>query len=334
MRSSQHPFSWQALFRIVAVALLVFLVWKALGVFVVILISLVIAASLYPIAKKMNQKKIPMIISTCLVIILLLIPIALLITVTSLTFGKQFPEVLGVLAPALAKFHITTDFLKSANITTYFKDNYAVFLSSTKKVVLAVAAVLTTIFLTFYFMFDAERLFVLCIELFPKREQSKVRNLLEEIGRVIGQYIRGNLVISLICILVIYGGLLLLRIPFALPLAIFTGIMDLLPVVGPILGAIPALILGFAISPLTGVLVLVLYVAYKEVEDVILGPAIYNKALNLSAALVFLSVVIGAGMFGVLGAFLALPVAASIPVLLRYKANYESRHHAEKSENA
>ena len=73
-------------------------------------------------------------------------------------------------------------------------------------------------------------------------------------------------------------------------------------------------------------MVLVLYIAYKEVEDVIIGPAIYNKALNLSAALVFLSVVIGAGVFGIVGAFLALPVAASIPVMIRYREHFMSRH--------
>ena len=325
MEPGRHPFSWQGLARIITAGLVVFLIWKSIGVFVVVLIALVIAAALYPVAKKMN-KKIPMIVATTLVIIILLIPIALLVTVTAVTFAKQFPEALAILTPLLAKFHIAPDFIKSTNLADYVSTNFTAFINSSKEVALAILAVLTTVFLSFYFMLDAERLSALFIELFVKTEQKKIHELFEEIALVIGQYIRGNLLISLICILVIYAGLVLLHIPFALPIAIFTGIMDLLPVIGPVLGAIPAIILGFAISPLTGVLVLVLYIAYKEIEDVVISPAIYNKALKLSPALVFLSVVIGAGVFGVIGAFLALPVAASIPVIIRYKENFVTRH--------
>ena len=324
---SKHPFSWQAIGRIIVAGLLVFLIWKSLGVFVVILISLVISAASYPIAKYLNTKlRIPMILSILMVIILLLIPLVLLVAVTALTFTNQFPQVLTVLAPLFTKLHINPDIVQSTTIIAYLKENMGTFLASSKEVLLAVLSVLTTIFLTFYFMFDANRLFALFVELFPRKERQNLKSVLEEVAKVTGQYIRGNLLISLICIAIIYGGLLLLHIPFALPLAIFTGIMDLLPVIGPILGAVPALVLGFAISPLTGVLVLVLYIAYKEVEDVIIGPAIYNKALNLSAALVFLSVVIGAGVFGIVGAFLALPVAASIPVMIRYREHFMSRH--------
>ena len=318
MTESQHPFSWQAIGRIILALLAVFLIWQSISVFVVILIALVIAASLYPIAKRMNRK-IPMILSITLVILLLLLPLAALIAITSLSFSNQFPQVITALTPLLAKFHITSDMIQSTNIINYFNSNLGTFLNSTKEVGLAILAVFTTIFLTFYFMFDAERLFTLFVEVFPSNEQKNIRKLSEEIALVIGQYIRGNLFISLICILIIYGGLAILHIPFALPIAIFTGIMDLLPVIGPILGALPALLLGFAISPEIGIFVLVLYVAYKELEDFIIGPLIYNKTLKLSPALVFLSVVIGAGVFGIIGAFLALPVAASIPVIIRYK---------------
>ena len=308
-----------------------FLIWKSIAIFVVSIIALVIAAALYPIAQKMQSKKIPRVIAIIAVIILLLIPIAALITVTTLTFTTQFPKLVTVVTPLLVRFHLTPDVIKNFNIASYVQSHFGTFLSSTKQIFTAILSVLTTIFLVFYFMFDAENLFTMFVEIFSPKYRKNIRILGEEIALVTGQYIRGNLFISLICILVIYGGLALLHIPFALPIAIFTGILDLLPVIGPILGAIPALVLGFAISPLTGVFVLVLYIVYKEVEDVVIGPAIYNKALNLSAALVFLSVVVGAGMFGVIGAFLALPVAASIPVILRYRERFVAKRAEEEA---
>ncbi|MDB4984737.1 MAG: hypothetical protein JWM20_916 [Patescibacteria group bacterium] len=318
MQEKNHPFSWAALGRIITAGILVYLVIKSIVVFVVILIAMILAAALYPMAKKLNTWKVPRVLAITLVIILLLIPIAALVTVTAVVFAKQFPQVIALLSPLLAKFGIAPGSI-TESITGYVQGNFAAFAESTKEVALAITGILTTIFLTFYFMLDAENLFSLFAGLFPKSKRLNARNLSNELSSVVGQYIRGNLLISLICIAVIYGGLAAMHIPFALPLAIFTGILDLLPVVGPVLGAIPALVLGFAISPVRGILVLVLYIAYNQLEDVVIGPAIYNKALNLSAALVFISVVIGAGVFGVAGAFLALPIAASIPVIFRYK---------------
>src|ERR1019366_3888970 len=107
------------------------------------------------------------------------------------------------------------------------------------------------------------------------------------------KYIRGNLAISVICTFIIWLGLFLIGIPYALPLAILTATLDLLPMVGPMIGAVPALILGFSISPIRGVIVLALYLAYQETENALISPLIYNKALNISASLSFLSVVIG-----------------------------------------
>ena len=316
--TSNHPFSWSALGRIITAGILVYLVIKSISVFVIVLIAMILAAALHPIAKKLHSWKIPRILAIIIVIILLLVPVGALVGVTAFVFAKQFPQVIAILTPLLAKFGIAPNAI-SADITGYVQGNFGSFVDSTKTVFLSVLGILTAIFATFYFLLDADHLFGLFAGLFPKAKRQNARLLSGEIAEVVGQYIRGNLIISLICIAIIYGGLAAMRIPFALPLAIFTGILDLLPVIGPILGAAPALVLGFAISPVRGILVLVLYLAYKQLEDVVIGPAIYNKALKLSAALIFLSVVIGAGVFGVAGAFLALPVAASIPVIFRYK---------------
>jgi len=143
---------------------------------------------------------------------------------------------------------------------------------------------------------------------------------------VTGKYIRGNILISVICGIIVYAGLVLLHVPFALPLALFAAIFDLLPLVGQTIGAIPAVIIGFGVSPITGVLVIILHLIYQQVENNIISPMIYNKALNLFPSVVFLSVLLGASLFGILGAFLSLPVAASIPAIIDYSKNYKMRH--------
>ena len=118
----------------------------------------------------------------------------------------------------------------------------------------------------------------------------------------------------------------ILHVPFALPLAIFAAIIDLLPLVGQTIGAIPAVIIAFGVSPLTGVIVIVLHLIYQQIENAIISPMIYNKALNLYPSIIFLSVLLGASLFGILGAFLSLPIAASIPAVIQYQKNYQKRH--------
>lgn len=148
----------------------------------------------------------------------------------------------------------------------------------------------------------------------------------KEITFVIGKYIRGNLLISVICGIVLFVGLTILQVPFALPLAIFAAAIDLLPLVGGTIGAIPAMIIGFGVSPLTGILVLILHLLYQQAENAIISPMIYNKALNLYPSVIFLSVLIGGSLFGILGAFLSLPIAASIPAIIEYHKNYKIRY--------
>ena len=160
----------------------------------------------------------------------------------------------------------------------------------------------------------------------PGREKGKIKELLQEVASVTGKYIRGNVIISIICGIIIFAGLSILRVPFALPLAVFAAVLDLLPLVGQTIGAIPAVIIGFGVSPLTGVLVIVLHLVYQQTENGIISPVIYNKALNLIPSVSFLSVLIGGSLFGILGAFLSLPVAASIPAIIQYHKNYKLRH--------
>ena len=190
--------------------------------------------------------------------------------------------------------------------------------NTTVSIALVILSSVTTLVFVFFLIYDFERLRTLFLEMIPSREKARVVSLSEEVAVVIGQYIVGNFIISGICGTVIFLGLVLLHVPFALPLAVFAAIMDLLPLVGQTLGAVPTIIIAFGISPITGLLVILLHIIYQQVENAVISPVVYNKALNLIPSVSFLSVLVGASIFGMLGAFLALPVAASIPAIVSY----------------
>jgi predicted PurR-regulated permease PerM len=318
----QEPvLSFAALARVVMVGLVVYLAWKGLAILVTLIIALTLSVALYPVAVKLH-KKIPWGLSVLLVVLLLLIPIIAILVFTTLIFVQQFPQMVQTVNVLLANLTFVPQALKNIDIMQTIQGNAGYVLDSTRAVITVVGSIVTVIVASFYCMYDFERLSNIFIGIVPSAKKEDTRNFLGQVASVVGHYIRGNLIISVICTIVMFIGLTLLGIPFAIPIAIFTGVMDLLPMIGPILAIVPPLVLGFSHSPAIGFGVLALYVIYQQVENNLISPFMYNKALNLSPALVFLSVIIGAGLFGIIGAFLALPVAASIPVVVKYLGSY------------
>ena len=317
MNNYEHPLSWQALGRVVTTGLIILFVWKTFNILILILVSIMLAAALNPLVMKLNRK-FPLIISTLLVVFILLVPFITLGVIAIPTFIREFPALLKTLSGIVNNSPLIPSSIRDIDFAQYAQDAGSYVLQSTTIATNVITSIFTLIFLTFYFIFDANRIQSLLLSIFPKSKHKKITILLAELGQLNGQYIRGNLIISLICGVTIFIGLTLLQIPFAAPLAIFTAIMNLLPLVGAAIGMIPAVIIAMTISPITALLVAALYLIYQQVESAILAPTIYNKALNLSPALSFLAVIVGVGLFGIVGAFLALPIAASMPVIIKF----------------
>ncbi len=325
MEKHEHPFSWESLTRIVVVGVIVYLCWRALSVLPIIIIAFVLTAAFYPLVKKLkNLTKMPLILSIFLVLIVPIVPFVLL----GYIFIPRIVQEIPVLLASLNTIISHSSWFGNFNLFAYFQSHfdYTTATTTTVNIAFLIFSIISTIVLTFFLMYDFERLFELSLHVVPGRERGRIKELLREIGLVIGKYIRGNLLISVICGIIVFVGLSLLHVPFALPLAIFAAIIDLLPLVGQTIGAIPAVIIGFGVSPITGVLVIILHLLYQQAENGIISPMIYNKALNLYPSVVFLSVLLGASLFGILGAFLSLPIAASIPAIIHYHKNYKLRH--------
>ena len=132
----------------------------------------------------------------------------------------------------------------------------------------------------------------------------------------IGGYVSGNLVTSLVCGVTTLVALLLFGVPFAFPLAMWAGLADLIPAVGSYLGAIPAIVVGLIVSPWVGVALAVFFVLYQQFENYVIVPRVMRDAVNLSPASVIISTLVGASLAGFAGALLALPVAATMKVVV------------------
>ena len=322
MTNKEHPLSWNALGRVVIVALGLYLAWRAVGVLIALLMAIILATALFPFVRKLRNHM-SLLAADIIVFGIVLVPLVLFIVVLAPRIVSEFPALLAALHQILAHANFLPEQLRSFDAVAYFSSHSGDFVSSASSVALGIVEVISVFFMAFYFVLDNERFLAFFVELFQRSEHKKTRDTLMELSRLNGQYIRGNVVISVICSAYLFVVLVVLGVPFVLPLAIFAGIMDLLPLVGSTLGTLPALVLAFTISPLTGVLVIILHLIYQQLENVVISPAIYRKTLDISPALCFLSVLVGGGLFGILGAFLALPVAASLPAMVRYYQEYQ-----------
>jgi predicted PurR-regulated permease PerM len=189
-------------------------------------------------------------------------------------------------------------------------------LAVAKGVVNAVLATVTIAFMTFFMLLEGRGWIESFLRQLPAESQKRWRRLGHQIYLTVGGYVSGNLLISLIA-----GGLttvvlLILGVPFAVALGLIVAILDLIPLAGATLAAIIVGAVAFLHSIPAGIIVVVFFIVYQQVENHILQPVVYGRTVQLSPLVVLISVLIGAELAGVLGALAAIPVAGSLQVIL------------------
>ncbi len=149
------------------------------------------------------------------------------------------------------------------------------------------------------------------VSLTPDEHQHYLADLIERIQVKIGSWLRGQLLLMLIVGLLILLGLHLLGVKYALTLALIAALFEIVPYVGPIVAAIPAVILAFVQSPVLALLVIILYVVVQQIENYLIVPQVMKKTVGLSPIVIIVVMLIGAKLAGILGIILAVPLTAA-----------------------
>lgn len=176
--------------------------------------------------------------------------------------------------------------------------------------------IITVAILTIYFMLSLPSMRTTGSLIFPISRRDRAARVIDQSLEKIGGYVYGNVVTSLICGGAALIALLVMGVPFAVPLALWAGLADLIPAVGSYIGAVPAIIVAFFVSPPLGLVTLAYFIGYQQFENYVLVPRVMKNAVNLSPAAVIISTLIGGSLFGFEGALLALPVAATVKVVI------------------
>jgi predicted PurR-regulated permease PerM len=169
----------------------------------------------------------------------------------------------------------------------------------------------------FYLLLAREKLAGQLAEFLGEVQSKKITKVIDKLEFRLGGWARGQFLLMLTIGIATFAGLKLLGIPYALPLAILAGILEIIPTLGPIIAAIPAVIIGLGISPVMGIATLTLGFLVHQLENYLLVPKIMEKSIGVSPIVILLSLAIGAKLAGIVGILLSVPVVITLQVLLQ-----------------
>lgn len=173
--------------------------------------------------------------------------------------------------------------------------------------------------ITFYFSVHEPAVKHFIVWLVPKEKESQTIDVIDKIQKKLGLWLRGQVLLSLIIFVIIYVGLKIIGIRYALVLALLAGFFEMVPYLGPVLSAVPAIFLTL-ISPWGGLfkafLVLLLYFFVQQAENNLIVPKVMSKTVGLNPLVVIIAILVGAKIGGVVGALMGVPVATALTVYL------------------
>lgn len=184
--------------------------------------------------------------------------------------------------------------------------------------ILVVSQIVLGLAMGYYWLIARDKTLDFLLRISPQTHRGQIMRIWDDIETTLGAYVRGQLILMVVVGTASYVGLYLLGVPYALALAAIAGLTEAIPLVGPFLGAIPAIIVALTVSPLTALLVAGLYVVVQQVEGNVLVPKVMEKSVGLNPLLVIFALVAGGILNGVVGALLAIPVAGALQVIAHH----------------
>lgn len=322
----QLDISMATIAKVLGTLVAVWLVVELKTVLLILLLSLLLVATFNPLVRRL-QRRFTRRGALTLVIVGILAAVALPVSLVVpllfrqvASFVTELPTYLQSLQALLAHHGIPSANLAQGTqnvVSTVTQGLPQVFGVLTNVMHLVVEA-LTVVILAIYLLIEGPEVGQEVLRILPRERRLEVRRLLSDVGSQVGAYVRGQLILSACagtCFALI---LFALGIPNALALAVVAAVVDCIPIFGVFIALVPACLTALSISSFKAVLVLVCYGVYHELETNVLAPRVFGQTLGMNISIVLLSILVGVELLGVVGAVLALPVAAALPILLRY----------------
>lgn len=312
---------------VIAAGLLLTLLWAVREVLILVFIAAVLAAGITPAVRRVRilwrfwfHKK----ISRGAAVMVVYLPFVIAVLLVSILIIPRFiseTRELGTQLPRLIEENILTPmerFVPVGALREELRDGVGMPRSRVffyvRSAATAIASGIAVLFMIAYMLIDAERLRNLFLLIYPPEVRGQRRRMLQRIGRRMSSWLSGQLMLSAIIGVASFAGFVLLRIPYAVPLAILAAIGELVPVIGPTIGAVPALAIALLHSRWQFWSVLSFAVVLQKVENLFIVPRVMASKVQVSPLAVFIAFMMGASLLGLIGAIIAIPAAVIVQV--------------------
>lgn len=319
------------LFRIVLIALGLWFLYLIRDVVILIFLAVLTAAAISPAIVRLKRfgfsRTAAVALSYSVLFFGVIALIALLVPVflnevrdfvaNSATYGERFGKTLALieqyLSPLGVTFHKEDLFVGlEQNISGAFSGIF----STTVSFFSGMISVLGFFFLALYLSLEEKGIEKFFLLLTPKHYHRYALSIAERMSGKVSQWLFGQLLLMIIVFVMYYIGLSLLGVPYALALALFGGLMEIIPYVGPIIAGFPAVIMGLLISPVLGFSVLAFYVIAHQLEGHLIAPQVLKRSIGLNPVVLIITVLIGVRLGGPLGILMAVPATMMLSVFV------------------
>ncbi len=313
--------SLNIIIRVLAVAAIVTFLYLIREVIALFLVAVIITAALNPVIRRVQAFNCSRALAVMFVYLVFFTTLGLIISLIMPTLVSQFEEFVVSFPDLMVSFfpesYNISEKIFSADLGEKFVGSLGNIFSKAGSFVQGVISVVAIISMSFYMSLQENGLKQGIVMITPRERKDYVASLVDRIYQSFGRWMMGQIITMFFVGILYFIALYFLGVPYVVVLALIGGLLEIIPYFGPIVAGIPAIILGFTQGPVIGMVVIVAYLLINIIENHFLVPKIMNKAVGLSPVLIILALLVGVRLGGVIGLFLAVPLAGAINVFVK-----------------
>lgn len=316
--------------RALGVGVGVFLLWYLSNVVFILLLSIVLAALILPLAHWAEKRRIPRAVAVGAVYVVLVAIVSGVLSQIVPPVVRESTELFKSVSVLMREWLPSwLDFGKTflgfsgttpsslPNIGNTISDAAFGAFTGIRGAIGDVITFVLVLVISFYMVVEERAIHRMLKSFIPAEKYAVLSVALVKAQEKMGLWLRGQLILMLIIGVVMYGGMAILDVKYALVLGLFAGLMEFIPYAGPLLAFIPAVLMALSDSPLKAILVGLLFIIIQQLENHVLVPKVMQKAVGINPLISIFSVMIGIRMGGAIGALVAIPIATCAIVFVK-----------------
>lgn len=299
---------------IAALIISLWIIYLIRDLLIILFVAIILMSALSPLVKFFVKLKLPKALSIAITYIVIMASLVISVAAVLQPLIEESSRLIVTLPSVAGQLFNIANIDKSvfqSGLTALSKNIFSVTLTIFDNLL----TIIFLLVLTFYLLLERDNIEARFASLFIGKEE-RVRRSIVAIEDKLGAWLRGQLFLSMIIGILSYVGLTILNIPYALPLALIAGVMEVIPVIGPIISALPAVFIAATISPILALGAAAMYFVIQQMENHLIVPQVMKRAVGLNPLVVILAIAIGSRLLGFVGALLAVPLAVVLQIVV------------------